>query len=202
MRHAFNRYVVGAYERIMGRYPAGWNDIIGQVVVRVTGPSNPTWKQMGASPFYGWAFSVGDSVQVNYHFNHDMSFNQRLDECGLYLHAHWMASGTDTNTVKWQFTYTMAKAFAQGSVFDIAGGGTTVDVEEAATGTAWEHMTSEIASPVSLAGFEPDTTMMCRVTRVTNGGTDNANDIFMDFTDGHYQVERMYTKNRTPDFYA
>jgi len=177
----------------------GWRDMIGQIVTPPLGPSNPTWTQMGTSPFYGWRFGLNDEVQLQFHLQHD--YKPGTD---IFLHTHWTTNGTSTNTVKWQFTYTYAKGFNQGaaSTFDIAGGGTVVTVEEAAAGTAWRHMVSEITTAISDADFEVDGILMVNVKRVTNGGTDNADTVFLIVSDCHYQSWIFNTPNRAPDFYG
>ena len=37
--------------------------------------------------------------------------------------------------------------------------------------------------------------------RVTNGGTDNTDDVFGLMVDLHYQSDRDATRNKVPDFY-
>lgn len=175
----------------------GWRDMIGQAVNPTAGPSIPTWTQIGASAFYAYAYQVNDQQWFFFHIQHDYS-----PGTPIYLHVHWFPSGTDTATVKWQLTWTFAKGFNQGaaSTYDIAGA--VVTVEEAAPGTAYRHMVSEIATPISDEDFEVDGILMVNLKRITNGGTNNANTIFVTMTDCHYQSNTFNTKNRAPDFYA
>jgi hypothetical protein len=102
--------------------------------------------------------------------------------------------------VKWQFEYCYAKGFDQGN-FDIAGG-RAATVEQAADGTAWRHMVSEIEVPVSDDNFEVDGLILVHITRITNGGTNNTDNVFVLTADCHYQTLGFSTKNRIPDFYA
>ena len=73
-------------------------------------------------------------------------------------------------------------------------------VEQAAAGTAWRHMVTETVSPITLT--EPDELLMVVVRRITNGGTNNTDRVFGLMCDLHYQVDRMATPNRVPNFYA
>jgi hypothetical protein len=169
----------------------GWRDMIGQVIARSTGPGNPAWTQMGSSALYAYAF---DAVWFTFHVDHDHS-----SQTAAYLHAHWTTNGTSTNTVKWEFTYCYAKGHQQ-AAFDIGGGGTAVTVTQAATGTAWTHMISEISSGVLASTLETDGLILVRVKRLTNGGSENADTVFLLTSDIHYQADHYATKNKAPNF--
>lgn len=171
----------------------GWRDIIGQVIVRVSGPNRPTWEQIGSSPFRAYQFSVGDISWFVYHVPHDFVPNSEV-----FFHTHWISDGTNTNSVKWEYTYMYAKGFGQ-EAFAVAG--TTVTAEEAATGTAYTHMVTETAG-AQLNITEPDGIIYVRITRVTNGGTDSSDNIFMLTSDIHYQSTGIATKQKAPNFYA
>lgn len=178
-------------------YP-GWNDLIGNLILRDAGANRPTYTKMGTSPFYGYVFVLNDTIEIAYHFNHDMFFaGEGLPKSELYLHVHWTTDGTETVTSKWQFTYTIAKGFGRGT-FDVAGGGTVVTVEQAAPGVAWTHNVAEIASGIDISALEPDCLMMVQLKRITNGGTDLTDDVFVLTSDAHYRVGRYSTLNRTP----
>jgi hypothetical protein len=172
----------------------GWRDMIGQIVARATGPGNPSWSQMGGGPFFGYKFAVNDSVWIPYHIQHDYSLGT-----DILIHSHWTTSGVSVASVKWQFDYTYAKGHDQDN-FDIAG--LTTSVEQAAQGTPWRHMLSEIAVAISDPDFEPDGIIMTRIRRVTNGAVNNADDVFLVVADCHYQVNAFATKNRVPNFYT
>jgi hypothetical protein len=173
----------------------GWRDMLGQIVPRANVPTSPTWTQMGTTPFWSYLFALNDEIWIPYHIQHDYA-----PGTPIYLHVHWTTDGTQTNTVKWQFEYCYAKGFNQGN-FDVSGGRSTT-VEQAAQGTAWRHMVSEISTPISDANFEVDGVLMVHITRITNGGTNNTDKVFMILADCHYQCNAFNTKNRTPDFYA
>lgn len=60
----------------------------------------------------------------------------------------------------------------------------------------------EIVAAISNANFEPDGILLIRIRRITNGGVENADGIFMITSDCHYQANTFATKNRTPNFYT
>ena len=177
----------------------GWRDMLGQIIVPTTGTGRPVWTQMGTSVWYAWKFAVNDAVQVIYHIDHDYSLGTNA-----YLHTHWTTNGTSANAVKWEFTWTFAKGYNQAN-FDIAGSGTTKSVSLAAGGTAWRHMISEVvdADTVPGASLEVDGLLIASIKRVTNGGSENADSVFLLMSDAHYQADALSTKNRNgPDFYT
>jgi hypothetical protein len=170
----------------------GWRDIIANIDVRGVAASDPDWIQIDAGPFYAYRFSVNDEVWIVYHIDHDYT-----PGTNIFFHAHWIPDGTDTNSVKWQFTYSIAKGHNQ-AAFDTAG--TVVTAEQSPPGTPWQHMITEISTGVGSAVLEPDCLVMVNIKRITNGAVDNADQIFLLTADCHYQSDRVATKNRTPDF--
>jgi hypothetical protein len=176
----------------------GWRDLTFPVTVRTTGPTAPTWAQIGGSIFEGWRFDIGNQFFTDFHINHDYK-----PDGDVLMHVHWLCDGTSTQPVRWQLDYVIAKGHAQGadSVFDFANP-TTVLLTQAPTGTAHEHMVTEMLESIPKARLEPDTLISCRFRRVTNGGTDNPNPIFARMSDCHYQADRHATPQRAPNFYA
>lgn len=171
-----------------------WADITGQIDTRI-GATNPAWTQIGAGPFYAYAFQVNDECWVNFHVPHDI-----VPGSDVHLHCHWLPSSTSTNTVKWEWYYTFAKGFDQ-EAFDTTG--TQITAEEAGPGVAYQHMVTETAAITIPAMTEPDGFILTRMRRVTNGGTDNPNTIYVITTDLHYQTNgQVGTTNKAPDFYA
>lgn len=185
--------------RVLADADGGWFDIIGQIIPAPLGPSNPTWTQIDTgSPFYAYAFGVNDFVNIVFHMPHFYASSQGTAPTPIFLHAHWFTDGTNTQPVKWQFTYTWAKGFNQGN-FNTTG--TAITCEEAAAGTAYRHMVTE-TSAITNADFEVDGLLLVQLKRITNGGTENTDAVFLALADAHIQVDTFSTKNRAPDFYA
>ena len=172
----------------------GWRDILGQVINKGVGSNDPPWSQIGTSVFYAYKFAVNDEVWIPYHIPHDL-----VPNTAIYFHAHWLPDGTNVQPVKWEFSYIYARGFDQDN-FSIPG--TTVTAQEAPPGTAYRHMVTETAA-VTIANLdEPDGIIYTRCRRITNGGTDNANGIFLLTADVHYQSTNLATKQKAPNFYA
>lgn len=177
----------------------GWRDITSEISLRGGGATNPTWSQLGSTVFYGYKFAVNDEVWMNFHVPHDI-----LPGSDVHLHAHWIPDGTNTQPVKWQWDYAYAKGFGQ-AAFDLAGLTTdagTITAEEAGPGTAYTHMVTESAA-ITLAGLtEPDGMITVNLTRITNGGTENTDGIFLLTSDVHYQSTGIATVGKAPNFYT
>ena len=79
---------------------------------------------------------------------------------------------------------------------------TTVTVEQAASGTAWQHMITEVSDNDAFYAPEVDSVVIIKVTRVTNtAASDKSTGVFGLFVDLHYQMERTGTLNKAPNFY-
>lgn len=180
-----------------GAYPGagsfGWRDITGQVLVRGVAATDPTWTQIASSPFSAYAFAVNDFVWFVWHIPHDY-----LPGSECYLHAHWLVDGTDAATVKWEWTYMYAEGFNQQN-YNVTG--TVITAEQAAAGTAYRHMVAETAA-IDMGIDEPDGVIYARLRRVTNGGVDNADTVFLITSDVHYQSTNIGTINKAPSFYG
>jgi len=183
----------------------GYHDILGQLVPppASAGTAVPTYTQFDTgSPFWGWAFAVNDYINIVYHIPHQYASAGGTAPTPIYLHAHWTTNGTSENSVKWEWYYTFARGFNQTTAGEFSVTGTQVTAEEAASGTAWRHMTTEISTPISNANFEVDGLILARLRRVTNGGSENGDTVFLMIADAHIQIDTHSTKNRTPDFYT
>lgn len=177
----------------------GWSDltsststagIVGAVapVAQPFGPGTPLRKE--------YAFAVGDYVYLQpFHVNHDIV----PVTCQAYLHVHWSTNGTNTAVVRWEFLVSRAKGHNQAAF----GNQVSIVVEQAASGTAWKHMITEVTAEADILTLtEPDELINVTLRRVTNGGTDNTDQVFGLTVDLHYQTDRMSSVNRSPNFYA
>ena len=135
---------------------------------------------------------IGDSLYATGHIDHDYKVNSIV-----YPHVHWSTGGTSTASVKWQFTCVSAIGHNQGNFTEDV----VITVEEAAQGTAWRHMITEDSVGIAGGTFEVDALWITEIKRITNGGTNNTDDVFIHFADLHYEVQQYATPNRTPNFY-
>jgi hypothetical protein len=173
-------------------YP--WRDITGQILIRGSGPTDPSWTQITGGTFWAYDFAISDLAWVWFHIPHDI-----VPGSDIHLHVHWLPSGTDVNTVKWEFTYSHALGFNQ-AAFDNTG--TVITAEEAGPGVARQHMITETAAITIASLTEPDGLLAVRLSRLTNGGTDNTDTIFVLNADVHYQSTNIGTLNKAPGFYG
>lgn len=171
----------------------GWRDITGEITTRGVGSTDPSWTQIGSGPFFAYAFAINDVAWLTYHVPHDIVPNALI-----HFHTHWITDGTNVNTVRWQFEYTFARGFNQ-AAFDATG--TTLSVEESASGIAYQHMVTESTGQQILGLDEPDGIILCKVTRLTNGATDNTDNVYMLTADIHYQSTNSATYGKAPNFY-
>ena len=181
----------------------GWRDITGPIVVKGVGANDPTWDQIGSGPFYAYNFALNDECWIPFHIPHDIvpiNDDNTLETIKLYFHTHWITDGTNTNTVKWQFTFSHARGFGQ-EAFDVATG-TVVTAEEAASGTAYTHMVTETSGSTIANLTEPDGILYMHLKRITNGGTDNTDNIYVLTSDIHYLSNSLGTYSKSPSFYT
>ena len=182
-----------------GKNPAtGWRDMLAPLIaagIPVTNaPSSVDFGPEHTPQREALSFAVGDYCFVQgFHVNHDMKPGG-----AAYIHVHWSTDGTDTNTVKWEFTVMRALGHNQENF----GVPTAITVEQAAAGTAWRHMVAEVDAADALTLIEPDELILVTLRRVTNGATDNGDTVFGLFCDLHYETDREATINKAPDFYA
>jgi len=172
----------------------GWRDITGRIEVRGVAATDPDWAQIASTGFYAYDFSVNDTVWISYHIPHDF-----VPGTDVHFHVHWMPDGTDANIVKWQFQVAYAKGFDQ-EAFPLASP-TTLTCQEAGPGVAYQHMVTETAA-VDLGITEPDGHILAIIKRLTNGGTENTDEIFVFDADVHYQSTNMATVGKAPSFYG
>jgi hypothetical protein len=172
-----------------------WRDLEGSIDT-VAGANNPTWAQLGSGPFYAYSFGYTpqeDECWLTYHVPHDWVPNS-----DFHFHAHWTTNGTSTNTVKWEVSYTYAKGFNQ-EAFNTTG--TTINLEEAASGTAYQHMVTESSALTGATITEPDGLLLVYLKRVSNGGSNNADTVYLLEADFHYKSNGLGTVSKAPNFY-
>lgn len=180
------------YEKLRGPL---WDDNLTSLTPgKVPASAAPTWTAFGPSGIcFQWVFGIDDHIQTaGFHITHDIKPGSLI-----YPHVHWSTDGTDANTVKWELSFTYAKGHNQEAFpADI-----TVTLEQAASGTAWQHMIVEALDAQAFVAPEVDALIIMDVKRITNGGTENTDDVFGLFVDLHYQKDRFGTPQKAPDFY-
>jgi len=176
-------------------FDALWEDNITSLLTGRPGASSPTLTAFGPSGTnQAYVFGVNDFIYTaGFHITHDIKVGS-----DVYPHVHWATDGTDANTVKWEMSFTYAAGHNQAAF----PADTVVTVEQAGSGIVWQHMITEVSDGDAFTAPEVDSIIMMRLRRVTNGGTDNSDDVFGVFVDLHYQKARLGTINKAPNFYG
>ena len=175
----------------------GWRDLVGDINIKGTGANDPSWANF-RNGIYAYSFSASamKEVWIVYHIDHDYK-----EGSSIYLHTHWSTTGTNTGVVRWGFEYTAAKGHGQ----EAFGATTTVYKDLAASGTAYQHMISEIAvgDVIPSTHLEPDSLILVRIFRDAADVADTCTDAaFLLTADCHYQTDHENTKNKAPNFYT
>lgn len=169
----------------------GWADLEMSVSGAATGGGTPSQRAFGPSGNIKQVrFGVNDSVYQVCHVPHDA-----LHNADCYGHVHWSTDGTQVNSVKWQISIISAAGYNT----EAFGADTVFTLEEAAAGVAWQHMITEEATPRPLPDI--DSLIIIELKRISNGGTENTDDVFGLYFDLHYQIGQVATPNRSPDFF-
>jgi hypothetical protein len=174
----------------------GWSDMLAPVSAAGLPPASaPVSTDFGIGSLRKeYRFDVNDFVYIQpFHVNHDVKPN------GLaYMHVHWSTNGTSTAAVRWEFQIQRALGHNQAAFASV----TTLFITQAASGTAWRHMIAEVVDADAMTLTEPDELLLVTLRRVTNGGVDNTDQVFGLMVDIHYQVDRLATPNKAPNFYG
>lgn len=179
--------IVTGRSRVRTTQGGGWKDLLGPYTPRNSGPTVPALTTVGTSIIRLPLWQLNDLAYYQFHIPHDYALGT-----DIYFHVHWLPDGVVSNTVKWQVSYFYARGY--GYAFPLGSPATVVSVEQAPTGQ-YAHMISETAA-VTVPNLEPDGYILAELKRVTNGGTDNSNNIFAWNLDIHYQSIEESTANR------
>lgn len=161
---------------------------------KLPGANAPDLKSF-QSGTYAYAFdpATNEEVYLSFHIDHDI-----LQGSTVYPHVHWSPEDTNTGTVRWAFEYTMA-ARDTGTF----GTTTTIYMEQAGSGTAFDHQVVEDATGFTISTPEVDSVLICRVYRDASHVNDTyTGDAFGLFVDIHYQADRIGTPAKAADFYT
>lgn len=136
-------------------------------------------------------FAVGDEIQFFGHIPHGIDAAE-----GVYFHVHFFVDGTDTQPVKFDFLYSYSPGYARGTFPATA----TVSAAITPNGVAKTHYIAEIPAPVLVNNLETDGLILVLARRVTNGGVDNADPVFVMFIDAHARLTDFCSVNKNFPF--
>lgn len=171
----------------------GWIDLLGPIVPPESGVQIPIMTALSAPhDIYKMPlFQVNDTVQMTAHIPHGIDAS-----VGLWPHVHVFIDGTNTSTVKFKLDISYAHGYSR----QVLSAPTTVYLEAAGSGVAKTHQVIEVGTGVLIDQFETDGLIFIKLTRVTNGGTDNPNNVFVPMMDLHCKVSKMVSSNRNYPF--
>lgn len=178
------------------KFDTGWRSDTTDLTVQGNQSSGPRWENMNGA-FYGYNFAIGKETYANFNVNHDYKPGSPI-----HFNIQWTTSGVDTNTVKWQIDYTIAKSYNQATGSELFAPSYQIFLEEPASGTPWRLMVTETSATLDLTNVEPNSLIMLYITRVTNGVSDNGDSVYGLKVGLHYQTDRASTINKAPNFYG
>jgi hypothetical protein len=127
-----------------------------------------------------WNFDLNDEVFFSVQFPHAWR-----EGTAISPHLHVVTSGTNANPVK--FTMDYAWADINGTYPGVNG---SVYGTMTPPGVALTHKILNLDSAaIATAGKKLSSILLCRLTRVTNGATDNTDDVFVTSFDIHLQCD-------------
>lgn len=183
-------------------YPAGYrhttifkdmtSSISGARVPPANAPASTNFGPASTPQRQEFAFDVGEFIYIQpFHPNHDIKPGG-----SAFPHVHWSTNGVSTNPVRWELTIIRAKGHNQ-AAFDAV---TVVEIEQAGSGIAWQHMIAEAEVPLVMT--EPDELIIMTLRRIAAvGGAANADTVFGLTVDLHYEAEYYGTPQKAPNFY-
>lgn len=170
----------------------GWKRQMAALIGATIGSGTPSLAPFGPSGVsQAKAFAIGDSVYVASMVPHDA-----LGGGSLFPVMSWSTNGNSVNSVKWEISHT----FANGYNTTTFPANSVITLEEAASGIAWQHMTSLGGSGVP--GIEIGGACIAEIKRISNGGTDNLDIVFGLFSGFHYPTNKFDTLNKEPPFFV
>ena len=175
---------------------AGWNDMLGEFIVRTSGTDRPTLSM----PFNGhhmlvWSSTALNQTTVNWHLKHDYKPGS-----AVYPHIHFRPTGNVSGNVHWRFILSATKGHGQRAGIPTA---TTIDlIFPIPANSLGTHFVAEIPAPGWYTSeLEWDTVIHCTVQRRADLATDTHEATVAAWqADLHYQVGRIATPARLPPF--
>jgi hypothetical protein len=175
-----------------------WRDITGDITVRGSGASDPSFATYTGTALRQYQFSASteQEVFIVFHIPHDI-----VPGSDIFLHVHWSNAAATPNTgnVVWGFDYAFAKGFNQEAFPALS----TITVTQACPATRYQHNIAETTGITIASLTEPDGLLLVRVYRKAADAADTCTDaVFLHTADIHYQSTGIGTKNKVNNFYS
>lgn len=172
----------------------GWEDALGQIVVRGVGANDPTWKAISGN-FYGYGFEPTvkmNQTWVDFHILHDS--NPQGD---IFLHVHWIPADATAGVVRWGVELIHANPLENFTTTR------TIYLEQAAAGLFPHHQVIECNATDAIPAntLIPGGVIKTRFFR--DALNDNyGGDAFPIFLNLHYRTDRFGTPEKSGNVYA
>jgi len=182
--------------KLIGTSTLGWSNLIMPFsAAKGNGTTEPVWSDTG-NGLYAFLFTTGDELMTSGHVTHDYAVGTVA-----YPHIHWFTDETMTpgQQLTWRVNWICAKGHVQGDSLTAAT--TQFDMVFTADGTevAGEHIITECSIAQALDLIEPDAICKFKFELLSSNVSGN---VFGEQADLHYQIDRIATKNKAPDFYT
>lgn len=175
---------------------SGWDVIQANIFVDGTKSTNPRWEEIGTSGFYAYKVAINKEAWGSFVIPHSYKPGGNL-----YLHLNFTTDGTDTRSVKWRFDYSIMKSHNQATGTDLFPA-TTMYIEQQPPGVAFKHISAMAPTTLVLTNAEPGAVCHIKITRVTNGVSDNTDSVFGMSMNCQFEIDRVGTLNRHPNYYG
>lgn len=175
-----------------------WKEVVSELWIRNTGGNNPSFSTVYGN-FQGLIFSASTLQQTwtTHQIPHDYAVGT-----DLFLNINWLPIGNGSGRVRWGIEYDVVKSHGVGTF----GSSTTVYLEEnlsSQSSLKCYRTMMPSGSPIPGANLEPGDVIRSRVFRDAASSRDSFSGTSHAWSVGlHYQVSRIGTKNRAPDFFA
>jgi hypothetical protein len=184
------------YSGSVGTY--GWNDNVKELYA--TGPNQPSLNN-SFGPYYHYEFSADtmNNVFANFHIVHDFALGTAISP-----HFHLMTNSNASGTVRIGFEWSTARRADDTGTTVFTTPATCYAELPIAANSAGKHFVAQSNDGIpALTDINVDSLIIVRIFRDAAHINDTFPDTIFGLTvDLHYQVARLYTPNRDPDFFA
>lgn len=176
----------------------GWNDNVKELYA--VGPNQPSLNN-SFGPYYHYEFSATDmnNVFANFHIVHDFALNTAISP-----HFHIMTNSTASGTVRIGFEWSTARRFDDTGNTVFTTPQTCYAELPISANSNGKHFVAQSADGIpALTDINVDSLIIVRIFRDAAHPNDTFPDTIFGLTvDLHYQVARLFTPNRDPNFFA
>jgi hypothetical protein len=164
------------YFQNLGVYADNWNDTQQTAIaLKDTGVGVPILTQVGALNLWFPKFTINDKLIFSIQFPHGLKQDSIVT---IDPHVHWFSSTTSANVVRWELSYQwLNNGEVIGADTIITADGTPAANKLQITSFTDQNKTGALISSL----------LMGTISRITNGATEYAGNVFLQFLDFHHK---------------